>query len=92
MQVCFWHPPFQSPNLLNIRLQLRQIPFAIGQFTVNEFCHELVYRNVTEETKRKISQNRSLQFGISLGSGITAGFAAAILSHVIIAWVFFSFL
>ena len=60
----------------------RQIPYAIGQFTVNEFCHELVLRSVTEETKLTISKNNSLRYGIQLGSGIIAGFAAAILSHV----------
>jgi len=59
----------------------KQIPYAIGQFTVNEFCHELVFRSVTEETKRTISKNNSLRYGISLGSGVIAGFAAAILSH-----------
>jgi len=64
-----------------IPILCKQIPYAIGQFTVNEFCHELVYRSVTEETKRTISQNSSMRFGIALGSGIIAGFAAAILSH-----------
>jgi len=59
----------------------KQIPYAIGQFTVNEFCHELVLRSVTEETKRTISKNNSLRYGIQLGSGVIAGFAAAILSH-----------
>jgi len=57
----------------------KQIPYAIGQFTVNEFCHELVFRNMSEETKKSLSA--SSKFGISLGSGIIAGFAAAILSH-----------
>jgi hypothetical protein len=55
----------------------------MGQFTVNEFCHELVYRSVSEKTKRTISQNSPMRFGISLGSGLIAGVAAAILSHVI---------
>ncbi|TFK40843.1 mitochondrial carrier domain-containing protein [Crucibulum laeve] len=57
----------------------KQIPYAIGQFTVNEFCHELVFKNMSEETK--LSLSGSTKFGISLGSGIIAGFAAAILSH-----------
>ncbi|KAF9013227.1 mitochondrial carrier domain-containing protein [Cyathus striatus] len=57
----------------------KQIPYAIGQFTVNEFCHELVLRNMSEETKLSLSSTS--KFGISLGSGIIAGFAAAILSH-----------
>ncbi|KAF8919001.1 mitochondrial carrier domain-containing protein [Mucidula mucida] len=57
----------------------KQIPYAMGQFTVNEMCHELVYRNMSEDTKRNLSDTG--KFGIALGSGITAGFAAAILSH-----------
>ncbi|KAJ4482041.1 mitochondrial carrier domain-containing protein [Lentinula aciculospora] len=57
----------------------KQIPYAIGQFTVNEFCHELAFRNMSEETKKTMSDMH--KFGISLGSGIIAGFAAAILSH-----------
>jgi solute carrier family 25 phosphate transporter 3 len=60
----------------------RQIPYAVGQFTVNELCHELVFRSVSEETKITISKNNSLRYGVQLGSGIIAGFAAAILSHV----------
>ena len=58
----------------------RQIPYAIGQFTVNEFCHEAAFRNLSDETKRNLSSGA--KFSISLGSGIIAGFAAAILSQV----------
>ncbi len=47
---------------------------------MNEFCHELAFRNMSEETKRTLSGPAT--FGISLGSGIIAGFAAAILSQV----------
>jgi len=57
----------------------KQIPYAIGQFTVNEFCHEAANRAMSEETKRNLS--RTSKFGISLGSGVIAGFAAAVLSH-----------
>jgi len=57
----------------------KQIPYAIGQFTVNEFCHELVFRSMSEERRAHLSG--SAKFGISLGSGIIAGFAAAILSQ-----------
>ncbi|KZT34591.1 mitochondrial carrier [Sistotremastrum suecicum HHB10207 ss-3] len=57
----------------------KQIPYAIGQFTVNEFCHELANRSMTEETRANLSGVS--KFSISLGSGIIAGFAAAILSH-----------
>ena len=47
---------------------------------MNEFCHELAFRNMSEETKRSLS--RPAKYTISLGSGIVAGFAAAILSQV----------
>ncbi|CAL1712879.1 unnamed protein product [Somion occarium] len=57
----------------------KQIPYAIGQFTVNEFCHELAFRSMSEETRRSLSP--TTKFSISLGSGVIAGFAAAILSH-----------
>jgi len=57
----------------------KQIPYAIGQFTVNEFCHEAAMRAMSEETRRNLSGTS--KFGIQLGSGIIAGFAAAILSH-----------
>ena len=62
-----------------IPILCKQIPYAIGQFTVNEFCHELAFRNMSEETKRNLSNMSKLS--ISLGSGIIAGFAAAVLSH-----------
>ncbi|KIM89100.1 hypothetical protein PILCRDRAFT_812998 [Piloderma croceum F 1598] len=57
----------------------KQIPYAIGQFTVNELCHEVAFRNMSEETKRNLSTTQ--RYSIDLGSGIIAGFAAAILSH-----------
>ena len=47
---------------------------------MNEFCHELAFRSMSEETKRTLS--RPAKFTISLGSGIIAGFSAAILSQV----------
>ena len=81
MQVRF-HPLYSKISSISLVIIFRQIPYAIGQFTVNEFCHELVLRSVTEETKLTISKNNSLRYGIQLGSGIIAGFAAAILSHV----------
>ncbi|KAG8874884.1 hypothetical protein FRB98_008194 [Tulasnella sp. 332] len=57
----------------------KQIPYALGQFTVNEYCHELVYRQMSEERKAHLSRTENIS--ISLGSGIIAGFAAAILSQ-----------
>jgi len=60
-------------------ISCRQIPYAIGQFTVNELCHEAAFRNMSKETRATLSSNAKLS--ISLGSGIIAGFAAAILSQ-----------
>lgn len=57
----------------------KQIPYAIGQFTVNEFCHEFVFQRMSESTKASLSHPQ--KFGIDLGSGIIAGFAAAVLSQ-----------
>lgn len=39
-----------------------------------------MYRNISEETKQSLSG--TTKFSIALGSGIIAGFAAAVLSHV----------
>ncbi|KAI0802090.1 mitochondrial carrier [Irpex lacteus] len=57
----------------------KQIPYAIGQFTVNEFCHELAFRNMSESARLSLAPTH--KFAIDLGSGIIAGFAAAILSQ-----------
>ncbi|KAJ9110068.1 hypothetical protein QFC19_001739 [Naganishia cerealis] len=58
----------------------KQIPYAVGQFTVNEFCHELAFRGMTPQQQASLSEGKKLT--ITLGSGIIAGFAAAILSHI----------
>jgi len=80
---------------LLVLIVYRQIPYAIGQFTVclalflllnltliqvNELCHELAYRGMSEEQRRKLSWAANTT--INLGSGLTAGVAAAILSQV----------
>ncbi|KAH9983341.1 mitochondrial carrier [Russula compacta] len=62
-----------------IPILFKQIPYAIGQFTVNELCHEAAFRNMSKETRSKLSPVAN--FSISLGSGIVAGIAAAILSQ-----------
>ncbi|KZW01616.1 putative phosphate transport protein MIR1 [Exidia glandulosa HHB12029] len=62
-----------------VPILFKQIPYAIGQFTVNELCHEAALRTMSEE--HKANQTTTEKFTISLGSGIVAGFAAAILSH-----------
>ncbi|GAA5855472.1 hypothetical protein JCM8547_007846 [Rhodosporidiobolus lusitaniae] len=57
----------------------KQIPYAVGQFLVNELAHEQVYKRLSEEKKRNLSKGE--ETAITLGCGITAGFAAAILSQ-----------
>ncbi|KII86750.1 hypothetical protein PLICRDRAFT_113884 [Plicaturopsis crispa FD-325 SS-3] len=57
----------------------KQIPYAIGQFTVNEYCHELAGRVLSAETQQNLGSTG--KFGISLASGLTAGVAAAVLSQ-----------
>jgi solute carrier family 25 phosphate transporter 3 len=47
---------------------------------VNEYCHEIAFRSMSEETRRSLSSTD--KFALQLGSGVIAGFAAAILSHV----------
>jgi len=64
-----------------IPILCKQIPYAIGQFTVNEFCHEAVFRSLTEPKRHALQDSRGGMFLVSLGSGIVAGIAAAILSQ-----------
>lgn len=63
-----------------IPILCKQIPYAIGQFTVNERCIEAIYGSMSPETRKNLSG--PVQFSITLTSGVIAGFAAAILSHV----------
>lgn len=62
-----------------IPILCKQIPYAIGQFTVNERCLEAIYARMTAEQRKNLTSGQ--HFGITLSSGIVAGFAAAILSH-----------
>ncbi|KAH9991284.1 mitochondrial carrier [Russula vinacea] len=62
-----------------IPILFKQIPYAIGQFTVNELCHEAAFRSMSKETRAKLSP--TAKFSIMLGSGVIAGFAAAVLSQ-----------
>ena len=66
----------------------RQIPYAIGQFTVNEFCHEATFRSLSDEKKKALQNSKAGMFTVNLGSGIIAGFAAAILSQVCLFFFF----
>ncbi|KAK4686569.1 hypothetical protein P7C73_g3556, partial [Tremellales sp. Uapishka_1] len=62
-----------------IPILCKQVPYAIGQFTVNERATEFIYNQMSTETKDSLSATS--KFGVTLGSGIIAGFAAAVLSH-----------
>ncbi|GAA5866571.1 hypothetical protein JCM3774_004017 [Rhodotorula dairenensis] len=57
----------------------KQIPYAVGQFLVNELAHEQVNKRISPERRAQLSATE--QSAITLGCGITAGFAAAILSQ-----------
>lgn len=62
-----------------IPLLFKQIPFAVGQFSVHEAANELIYRAMGPERKAKLTQLELT--GVELTSGVTAGIAAAVLSH-----------
>ncbi|KAI1465577.1 mitochondrial phosphate carrier protein [Daldinia caldariorum] len=62
-----------------IPLLFKQVPYAVGQFSVHEVAVEVIYRTMGPERKAKLTQ---LQLtGVELTSGIVAGVAAAVLSH-----------
>lgn len=62
-----------------IPILFKQIPYALGQFTVNEWSHEVVYKRLSPEKKANLTPVENLS--ITLGCGIVAGVAAAVLSH-----------
>lgn len=61
------------------RKQFKQIPFALGQFVTNEWAHETVYKQLSEEKRKNLSVLEDT--GITLGCGVVAGISAAVLSH-----------
>ncbi len=62
-----------------VPLLFKQVPFAIGQFTVHEAANEMIFRTMGPERKAKLTQVESA--GVELTSGMAAGAAAAVLSH-----------
>ncbi|KAM3498449.1 hypothetical protein MY10362_008234 [Beauveria mimosiformis] len=62
-----------------VPLLFKQVPYAVGQFTVHEAVNEVIYRAIGAERKAALTQLQST--GIELTSGIAAGVAAAVLSH-----------
>ncbi|KAI1074528.1 mitochondrial phosphate carrier protein [Whalleya microplaca] len=62
-----------------IPLLAKQVPYAVGQFSVHEAAVEVIYRMMGPDRKAKMTQLQST--GVELSSGIVAGAAAAVLSH-----------
>ncbi|KAL1891274.1 mitochondrial phosphate carrier protein [Sporothrix stenoceras] len=62
-----------------VPLLFKQIPYAVGQFSVHEAANEVIFRTMGPERKAKLTHLQ--QTGVELTSGIVAGVAAAVLSH-----------
>lgn len=62
-----------------VPLLFKQVPFAVGQFSVHEAVNEVIFRAMGPERKAKLSKLEST--GVELTSGLAAGAAAAVLSH-----------
>ncbi|UNI23026.1 mitochondrial phosphate carrier protein [Purpureocillium takamizusanense] len=62
-----------------VPLLFKQVPFAVGQFSVHEAVNELIYRSMGPERKARLTRLEST--GVELTSGLAAGAAAAVLSH-----------
>ncbi|KAL7008012.1 mitochondrial phosphate carrier protein [Cystobasidiomycetes sp. EMM_F5] len=57
----------------------KQVPYAVGQFTVNEWAHEVALKMLAEDTKRNMGPIAN--GGLTLSCGVVAGVAAAIISQ-----------
>ncbi|PHH66235.1 hypothetical protein CDD81_7828 [Ophiocordyceps australis] len=62
-----------------VPLLFKQVPYAVGQFSVHEAVNEVIFRAMGPERKAKMTALQST--GVELTSGIAAGVAAAVLSH-----------
>ncbi|KAH6668075.1 mitochondrial carrier domain-containing protein [Plectosphaerella plurivora] len=62
-----------------VPLLFKQVPYAVGQFSVHEAAVEAIYRTIGSERKAALTHLQST--GVELTSGIVAGVAAAVLSH-----------
>lgn len=62
-----------------VPLLFKQVPFAVGQFTVHEAANEAIFRAMGPERKAKLTHLESSL--VELTSGTAAGVAAAVLSH-----------
>ncbi|RDA85934.1 hypothetical protein CP532_0814 [Ophiocordyceps camponoti-leonardi (nom. inval.)] len=62
-----------------VPLLFKQVPFAVGQFSVHEAVNEIIFRSMGPERKAKLTSLEST--AVELTSGLAAGAAAAVLSH-----------
>lgn len=62
-----------------VPILFRQVPYAVGQFYTNEMAHSYLHRWVSPA--KIASYGKVGEIGESLGCGIVAGIAAAVLSH-----------
>ncbi|KHN94697.1 phosphate transport protein MIR1 [Metarhizium album ARSEF 1941] len=62
-----------------VPLLFKQVPFAVGQFSVHEAVNEIIFRAMGPERKAKLTSLEST--GVELTSGLAAGAAAAVFSH-----------
>jgi len=62
-----------------VPLLFKQVPYAVGQFSVHEYANEAIFRSMGPERKAKLSHVEST--AVELTSGLIAGMAAAVLSH-----------
>lgn len=56
-------------------LLFRQVPFAVGQFSVHEAVNEVIFRAMGPDRKARMTQLEAT------GVELTSGLAAAVLSH-----------
>lgn len=62
-----------------VPLLAKQVPYAVGQFSVHEAAVEAIYRSIGPEKAKNLTHAQNT--GVELASGIVAGVAAAVLSH-----------
>ncbi|WFD18386.1 hypothetical protein MCAP1_000588 [Malassezia caprae] len=62
-----------------VPILFKQVPYAVGQFYTNEMMHNLVNHTVSPEMLQKAGKTGEI--AVQLGCGLTAGVAAAVLSH-----------
>ena len=62
-----------------VPLLFKQVPYAVGQFSVHEAANEVIFRAMGPERKAQLSHVEAT--GVELTSGMIAGIAAAVLSH-----------